>query len=88
MLILGIDPGIATTGYGIIEQNKNELKIIDYGCIRTETRFNFPERLNEIHQQLKTKKKLFCRCPAGINQKRKKYDAEIIRHMRPTLSEL
>lgn len=42
----------------------------------------------EIHQQLLTKKKLFCRCPAGIYQKDGQYDAELIRHMRPTLSEL
>ncbi len=42
----------------------------------------------EIHQQLKTAKKLFCRCPAGIYQEKDEYDAEIVRHMRPTLSEL
>ncbi|NSW45450.1 MAG: Glu-tRNA(Gln) amidotransferase subunit GatE [Bacteroidales bacterium] len=42
----------------------------------------------EVHQQLKTKEKLFCHCPAGIYQKPHDYDAEIIRHMRPTLSEL
>lgn len=42
----------------------------------------------EIHQQLKTEKKLFCRCPAGVFQKDGQYDAEIIRHMRPTLSEM
>ena len=42
----------------------------------------------EIHQQLKTDKKLFCRCPAGIYQKDGNYDAEVVRHMRPTLSEL
>lgn len=42
----------------------------------------------EVHQQLKTKEKLFCNCPAGIYQKPDDYDAEIIRHMRPTLSEL
>jgi len=42
----------------------------------------------EVHQQLKTKEKLFCRCPAGIYQEDDDYDAEIIRHMRPTLSEL
>ncbi len=42
----------------------------------------------EIHQQLKTKKKLFCRCPAGIYQDFDDFDAEIVRHMRPTLSEL
>lgn len=40
----------------------------------------------EIHQQLLTGKKLFCRCPAG--QYSDQYDAEILRHMRPTLSEL
>lgn len=42
----------------------------------------------EVHQQIKTKKKLFCRCPAGIYHDKKDYDAEVIRHMRPTLSEL
>jgi glutamyl-tRNA(Gln) amidotransferase subunit E len=42
----------------------------------------------EVHQQLKTKKKLFCNCPAGIYNTSDDYDAEIIRHMRPTLSEL
>jgi glutamyl-tRNA(Gln) amidotransferase subunit E len=40
----------------------------------------------EIHQQLLTSRKLFCRCPAGRYSER--YDAEILRHMRPTLSEL
>lgn len=40
----------------------------------------------EIHQQLLTEKKLFCRCPAG--EYSENYDAEILRHMRPTLSEL
>jgi len=40
----------------------------------------------EIHQQLLTEKKLFCRCPAGKYSS--DYHAEILRHMRPTLSEL
>jgi glutamyl-tRNA(Gln) amidotransferase subunit E len=40
----------------------------------------------EIHQQLLTARKLFCRCPAGMYNDR--YHAEILRHMRPTLSEL
>jgi glutamyl-tRNA(Gln) amidotransferase subunit E len=42
----------------------------------------------EIHQQLKTEKKLFCRCPAGIYHDPGDFSAEVIRHMRPTLSEL
>ncbi len=42
----------------------------------------------EIHQQVKTVSKLFCRCPAGIYHGHDEFDAEVIRHMRPTLSEL
>ena len=42
----------------------------------------------EVHQQLKTEKKLFCRCPAGIYQDGSSFDAQLVRHMRPTLSEL
>ena len=40
----------------------------------------------EIHQQILTSKKLFCRCPAGLYSS--DFNAEILRHMRPTLSEL
>ncbi len=42
----------------------------------------------EVHQQLLTQKKLFCHCPAGLYNKSDDYDAEVVRHMRPTLSEL
>ncbi len=41
----------------------------------------------EIHQQIKTSKKLFCRCPV-IMHKDNDFDAVVVRHMRPTLSEL
>ncbi len=41
----------------------------------------------EVHQQLLTKRKLFCRCPAGIYNK-SEHHAEVLRHMRPTLSEM
>ncbi|MGD2070843.1 MAG: Glu-tRNA(Gln) amidotransferase subunit GatE [Gemmatimonadota bacterium] len=40
----------------------------------------------EVHQQLLTRSKLFCRCPAGRTATR--VDAEVLRHMRPTLSEM
>ncbi|MEN8208641.1 MAG: Glu-tRNA(Gln) amidotransferase GatDE subunit E, partial [Candidatus Fermentibacteria bacterium] len=40
----------------------------------------------EIHQQIDTEKKLFCRCP--VLPYSDVYDARILRHMRPTLSEL
>ncbi len=40
----------------------------------------------EVHQQLLTREKLFCRCPAGLYTEA--HDGEVLRHMRPTLSEL
>lgn len=55
--------------------------------IETYKRLGFKCGL-EVHQQLKTRKKLFCRCPAGIYQGPNDHSAEIVRHMRPTLSEL
>ncbi|MDI6767525.1 MAG: Glu-tRNA(Gln) amidotransferase subunit GatE [Bacteroidota bacterium] len=57
----------------------NEMTEADYATV------GFKSGL-EIHQQVMTSKKLFCRCPAGRYSE--KYDAEILRHMRPTLSEL
>ena len=53
MIILGIDPGTATTGYGVIEKTKkNEIKCVDYGCILTSKEFSDAERLKDINQQL------------------------------------
>ena len=40
----------------------------------------------EVHQQLLTGRKLFCKCPAGLYTQ--KHDGTVLRHMRPTLSEL
>ncbi|NQV41020.1 MAG: Glu-tRNA(Gln) amidotransferase subunit GatE [Candidatus Marinimicrobia bacterium] len=64
---------------GYVERQKAKPK--DY------KRIGFKSGL-EVHQQLKTKSKLFCRCPAGIYHSDDDFDAEVIRHMRPTLSEL
>ena len=54
---------------------------------KTYTDIGFMSGL-EVHQQIDTKEKLFCRCPAGCYHDSEVYDAEVIRHMRPTLSEL
>jgi len=60
---------------------------------RTKAMLNDYKRIGfksglEVHQQLLTREKLFCHCPSGIYQENDDYNAEIIRHMRPTLSEL
>lgn len=52
-IIFGIDPGFAITGYGIIEKKgKNEIEMIDYGCITTDKNMVFSERLGIIHREL------------------------------------
>lgn len=48
LLIIGIDPGLAATGFGIIEQKEQILKVIDYGCIKTNTDQKMQERLGII----------------------------------------
>ena len=53
MIILGIDPGTATTGYGVIENNQGKLKVVDYGCILTDKKLEMPERLDLIASNLK-----------------------------------
>jgi len=51
MIIIGIDPGTAITGYGIIKKEPKGLKIIDYGCITTEQSLTTAERLKETDRQ-------------------------------------
>lgn len=52
MVILGIDPGIAIVGYGIIECKGNSFKAIDYGCITTDANLMFPDRLKIVYDEL------------------------------------
>lgn len=47
--ILGIDPGLADTGYGVIEKNKGEVTSVDFGCIKTKAGVPDKQRLVEIH---------------------------------------
>lgn len=55
MIIIGIDPGTATTGYGIIESKRgkgSQFKVLDFGFIQTKPGFAAGERLKIIHQEL------------------------------------
>lgn len=52
MIILGIDPGTATTGYGVISKEKNGLKLIKYGTITTPAKNKLPDRLFTIYKKL------------------------------------
>ena len=54
MIILGIDPGVATTGYGVIKtEGNNKWSAIDYGCILTSPKIVFSKRLSKIFNELK-----------------------------------
>jgi len=52
MIIIGIDPGTAITGYGIVKKDKNCLKCLEYGCIRTDSILPQGERLKKINSEL------------------------------------
>lgn len=52
MIILGIDPGYAIVGWGVIDYTANRFKVIDYGAVTTQAGEYFPDRLNEIYEQL------------------------------------
>lgn len=52
MKILGIDPGIAMVGYGIVQCTGNHYKAIDYGCIKTSSKSLFPDRLKYVYDEI------------------------------------
>src|SRR3990167_2627302 len=52
MLILGIDPGLATTGYGVIENTGGNLRHVAHGCLLTPKNISFPQRLSLLQQDL------------------------------------
>ncbi|MGE4283034.1 MAG: crossover junction endodeoxyribonuclease RuvC [Clostridia bacterium] len=50
MIILGIDPGIAIVGYGIIKYEGNKFSVVHYGAITTHSSMQLPDRLKEIYE--------------------------------------
>ena len=52
MLVLGIDPGTAITGYGLVREDEAGLTLVDYGVITTAAGRPLPERLQAIYQGL------------------------------------
>jgi crossover junction endodeoxyribonuclease RuvC len=49
VIILGIDPGTAAMGYGVVERTGSRLRAIDHGCLVTSPDLPMPERLLAIH---------------------------------------
>lgn len=52
MRIIGIDPGIGRTGWGIVEVEGSKLKVEGYGCIETSQLLRTEERLRQIYDEV------------------------------------
>ena len=52
MKIIGIDPGLSCTGFGIIEVSENDKSIIDYGVVKTDSKDPLCDRLKVLHEDL------------------------------------
>ncbi|MCJ7737021.1 MAG: crossover junction endodeoxyribonuclease RuvC [Anaerolineae bacterium] len=52
MRVLGIDPGTAITGYGVVEEDNGGLKPLAFGVIRTSAECSLPERLQVIYRSV------------------------------------
>lgn len=53
MLVIGLDPGTATTGYGLVrEAADGSLQVVTYGVITTPAKMPMPERLAQLHSEL------------------------------------
>ena len=52
MIVLGIDPGTAAMGYGVVDRTGGRLRAIDYGCITTTADMTLPERLRVLYEHV------------------------------------
>jgi crossover junction endodeoxyribonuclease RuvC len=52
MFVLGIDPGLTTTGYGVVEAKGSAVRVAAVGVIRTDRRTSMAQRLVELHRDL------------------------------------
>lgn len=68
MIILGLDPGIATTGYGVIEKIGTKHKIHTYGVIKTSSTLSLQTRLLKLSQSLDTIIEEFCPDSVAVEQ--------------------
>ena len=50
MRILGVDPALSTTGYGVIDYSKNKMSLIEAGVIKTSSGDALPQRLKKIYR--------------------------------------
>ena len=52
MRVLGIDPGLQITGYGILDENHQQITLVEAGVVRTNAKAPIGERLAEIGREI------------------------------------
>lgn len=52
MRILGIDPGYATIGFGVLQAERGNFQLLQYGTITTSAEMDFPKRLETIYRDM------------------------------------
>ncbi len=85
MRIIGIDPGYAIVGFGVVEYNGVDFKTIGYGAITTDAGTPFDIRLKTIYEDLLSVIELY---KGGINGNRKNYFSTPTKRQRLMLHKL
>ncbi|MCK4451457.1 MAG: crossover junction endodeoxyribonuclease RuvC, partial [Anaerolineae bacterium] len=68
MRVLGIDPGTAITGYGVVEEVQGDLKSLAFGVVRTPAGQPLPVRLQLIYREVKALAKEWEPCAAAVEE--------------------
>lgn len=53
MRVLGLDPGIESFGFGVLEEERGGIRVLDYGALRTSSHLPVAERLLQLYRELK-----------------------------------
>ncbi len=68
MIIIGIDPGLATVGFGVIRKEEDRIIPVSYGCIRTTSEKQNPERLMEIYDEVNALFEKYTPCAVAVER--------------------
>jgi crossover junction endodeoxyribonuclease RuvC len=68
VIILGIDPGLADTGWGLVSVEGSTLRCRGYGCISSKASEELPQRLKRLHDELSMLVKLYSPAEAAIEK--------------------
>lgn len=50
--VIGVDPGLVTTGFGILDQQRNQSRLVAYGTIKAPTKVALPDRLEYLNSHM------------------------------------